>query len=265
MRQGVVDLRDFYASALGRAARKAIGRKIGETWGDGAGLDMLGVGYATPFLAGFGKARRIVAAMPAEQGVEAWPAGERNRACLVDEAALPMANALFDRVLAVHALEESDSPLALLLEIGRVLAPSGRVILAVAARHGPWAGAERTPFGHGRPFSRRQLERLVEEAGLAPVGCVGALFVPPAPWAARWADGFERAGARLWPPLARVTLLEAIKQTLAVHAPRARARAAPTPLLRPAPIGGRPAFREPPLPAGRARTAPPPRARLRWG
>ena len=212
-------------------------RKINEAWGDGAGLDVLAVGYATPFVDGLAaRASRLVAAMPAAQGVEAWPAGLANRACLVDETALPLPNALFDRVLAVHALEESDSPLAVLEEIRRVMAPSGRVIIAVAARHGFWANAESTPFGHGRPFSRRQLEGLVREAELSPLGWTRALYAPPLAWAGRWAEGFEQAGALLWPPFAGLILLEAVKQTFAIT-PRAHGAKVPArtrPALAPA-------------------------------
>jgi SAM-dependent methyltransferase len=179
----------------------------------------------------------VIAAMPAEQGVEAWPLGERNNAVLVDETALPFPNALFDRVLAVHALEESDSPLAVLTELGRVLAPSGRLIVVAVARHGLWANAESSPFGHGRPFSRRQLEALVREGDLAPAGWTRALYAPPLEWAARWAEGFEQVGARLASPLAGLILMEAQKQTLAVRPIPVRARArvfAPGGALRPA-------------------------------
>jgi len=245
MRQGVLELREFYATPLGRAARQMISRKVAEAWGDARGLDVLGLGYATPFLDGLGPdTRRAVALMPAAQGVESWPAGEANRACLAHDSALPLPNALFDRVLAVHALEESDSPLALLAEICRVMAPSGRVILAVTARHGPWAGAETSPFGQGRPFSRRQLERLVREAELSPVNWTRALYAPPLNWAARWAEGFEQAGALLWPSFAGVILLEAIKQTFAVR-PNGRLARVPVralPGFAPAPIGRKVAF-----------------------
>ena len=50
MRRDVLDLRAFYASPLGRAAREILGRKVEEAWGDARGLDVLGLGYATPFL-----------------------------------------------------------------------------------------------------------------------------------------------------------------------------------------------------------------------
>jgi SAM-dependent methyltransferase len=259
MRRDVLELREFYAQPLGRAAREALARKTAEAWGDAAGLDVLGLGYATPFLEGFTAARRLVAAMPAQQGVETWPADGRNRACLVDETALPFANALFDRVLVVHGLEEAEDPGAMLSEVGRVLAPSGRVIVGAAARGGLWSHAERTPLGHGRPFTRRQLEELIREAGLEPVAWSQALYVPPWRPLMGWSDQFEQAGSRLWPGAAGLILLEAVKRTFAAKAKPARAR-----LVNPLPG----VFAPTPIPAGRIltprRSAPslprPPRA-----
>jgi SAM-dependent methyltransferase len=243
MRRDVLELREFYATPLGRAAQSVIARKLDEAWGDAGGLDVLGLGYATPYLDGFRqRARRGVAAMPAAQGVEVWPSPGRVLACLVDENALPFANALFDRVLVIHALEEADDPSALLREVWRVLAPSGRVILAAANRGGFWSDAESTPFGHGRPFTRHQLEALVREADLEPVAWSRALFVPPLQWAARWAEGFEQAGARLWPALSGLILLEAVKQTFAV---RPRARPAPAHVFVPGALRPAPARRTP--------------------
>jgi SAM-dependent methyltransferase len=248
MRQSVLDLRAFYASPLGRVTRQMISRKVHEAWAGADGLDVLALGYATPFLDPVSaKPRRTVAVMPAAQGVEAWPMGLHNLACLAEESVLPFPNALFDRVLAVHALEESDNPLAVLREVWRVLAPSGRVVLAVTARHGLWADAEISPFGHGRPFSRRQLERLVREADLEPVGWTRALYAPPLTWAWRWAEGFEQVGARLWPPFAGVILMEAVKQTFAVRPVGLRAKAQARPVFRPTPIRGEIAFAEFPI------------------
>lgn len=245
MRRDVLELRAFYASARGRAAREMVGRKVAEAWGDPRELDLLGVGYPTPYLERFrARARRTVAVMPATQGVEVWPAGERNLACLGHETALPLANALFDRVLCVHALEEAEDATALMSEVCRVLAPSGRVIVAVAARNGLWSNAEGTPFGHGRPWSRRQLEQVLRDADLEPSGWTRALYAPPFTWAAGWAEGFEQVGAWLWPPFAGVILMEAVKQTFAVkpRGVRARARVFAPGTLVPAP----------PAPAGRA-------------
>jgi SAM-dependent methyltransferase len=224
MRRDVLELREFYAQPLGGAVREALARKAAEAWGDAAGLDVLGLGYATPFLERFTAARRVVAAMPAQQGVEAWPADARNRACLVDETALPFANALFDRVLVAHGLEEAEDASVMLREVGRVLAPSGRIIVGAAARGGLWSHAEHTPFGHGRPFTRRQLEALIREAGLEPVAWSQALYVPPWRPLMGWAVQFEQAGSRVWPGSAGLILLEAVKRTFAAKAKVAKAR-----------------------------------------
>src|SRR5205809_867178 len=115
MRRDVLELRRFYASDLGGAVRAMVARKLAEAWGDAHGQDVLALGYATPFVGPLRPvARRVVAAMPAQQGVELWPAGARNLAALVGEDSLPFKNALFDRILAVHAIEESPDPVGLL-------------------------------------------------------------------------------------------------------------------------------------------------------
>jgi len=217
MRRDVRELREFYAQPLGVAVRETLTRKVFETWGDAPGVDMLGLGYATPFLEPFLSARRVVAAMPMQQGVEAWPAHGRRRVALVDETQLPFPDAMFDRVLIVHGMEECDHPAAMLAEVARVLSGPGRVIIAAAARGGMWSNAEKTPFGHGRPFTRGQLERMVREAELEPTAWSQALYVPPWRQFADWAEGFEQVGSKIWPGSAGLILLEACKRTYAVR------------------------------------------------
>ncbi|OYX36268.1 MAG: methyltransferase type 11 [Caulobacterales bacterium 32-69-10] len=238
MRRDVLDLRAFYATPLGGAVRSLLARKIGEAWGDAHGLDVLGLGYATPYLAAFtGAARRTVAAMPGQQGVEIWPAGADNLACLAEEDALPFPNALFDRVLVIHGLEESDDPAAFLDEVKRVMSPSGRLIVAAVSRRGLWAGSETTPFGYGRPFTRNQLEVAVRDAGLEPAAWSRALYAPPLQMLAPYADAFEQVGSRLFPPGSGLILLEAVKQTYAVKPAGVRAPAFAAGRLRPQPVG----------------------------
>ena len=247
MRRDVLELRQFYATPLGRAAREMIGRKVDEAWGDAHGLDLLSLGYGTPFLEGRRQAaRRAVAVMPAAQGVEFWPIEGPNLACLAHDAALPFANALFDRVLLIHAPEESDDPMALLKEVWRVLSPSGRVIIVAANRRGLWSNAEATPFGHGRPYTRRQMEILVREAELEPMAWSRALYAPPIAWTARWAEGFEQVGAWIWPMMSGVLLMEAVKQTFAVKPKGARAPVRVfSPVLQPTPVGPAPSIEAP--------------------
>jgi hypothetical protein len=127
-----------------------------------------------------------------------------------------------------------------------VLAPSGRVVVATAARNGLWANAEKTPFGHGRPYTRSQLADLLREAELEPTGWTRALYVPPVDWMAGWAEGFEQAGSRLWPGFAGIVLTEAVKQTFAVKAKTARVRGrVARPVLAPLPAGRAPVSRAP--------------------
>ena len=242
MRRDVLELRQFYASRLGQIAREMTARKVAEIWDGARELDVLGVGYATPFLGPLkDTARRVIAAMPAQQGVEVWPGREPNLTALTGEDTLPFRNALFDRILLVHALEESPDPLALLREVWRVMAPSGRVVVVVAARNGAWANSESTPFGHGRPFSRHQLAALLREAELEPSGWTRALYAPPLEWTAGWAEGFEQAGSRIWPSFAGLVLMEAVKQTFAVKPRGHRVRTPlPRPALSPVPVGRAP-------------------------
>ena len=195
MRRSIDELRTFYGEPTGALARRLVARRLDDAWGEAANCDVLGVGYATPWLDAFVGARRVVAAMPGGQGVEHWPAVGRNRTLLIDDRRLPFPAGSFDRILLVHALEEADDPAALLLEAVRALAPTGRIILAAAARGGLWARADNTPFGHGRPFTRRQLERLVRDVGLEPTAWSQTLYVPP------WGPLLPLAGLLAWPIL----------------------------------------------------------------
>ena len=240
MRRSIEDLRTFYGEPAGALARRLLARRLEDAWGETGGCDVLGLGYATPWLDAFVGARRVVAAMPGGQGVELWPSVGRNRTVLVDDRRLPFAAGSFDRILLVHALEEADDAAALLLEAVRTLSPAGRIILIAAARGGLWSRVEATPFGYGRPFTRRQLERLVRGAGLEPTAWSQTLYVPPWGPMLPFADGFEQIGRRVLPGAAGVILLEATRQAYARVHPGSAVAAAPVlaPSLRPQPASG---------------------------
>ena len=104
-----VDLRDFYTTALGRVARRMISQRVRAMWPDVRGLNVLGLGYATPLLGPFrAEAQRVAAIMPAGQGVMPWPAVGGCLTTLADETSLPFPDQFMDRVLVVHALECAD-------------------------------------------------------------------------------------------------------------------------------------------------------------
>ncbi|RZJ98588.1 MAG: methyltransferase domain-containing protein [Brevundimonas sp.] len=237
MRRSIEDLRIFYGEPAGALARRLLARRLEDAWGEAANCDVLGLGYATPWLDAFIGARRVVAAMPGGQGVELWPQAGKNRTVLVEDRRLPFAAGSFDRILMIHALEEAEDAQALMLEAVRALAPTGRIILVAAARGGLWARSENTPFGHGRPFTRRQLERLVREAGLEPTAWSQTLYVPPWGPLLPLADGLEQIGKHVLPGAAGVILLEATRQAYARARPGGAVATAPvrTPALQPQP------------------------------
>ena len=214
----VVDLRDFYASGLGQVARRMVRRRIRGIWPDVSGLSVLGLGYGTPYLAGFrAEAARVVAAMPAGQGVIHWPEDDPRLATLVDEFELPFPDLCMDRVMLVHALECAEQVRPFLREVWRVMADSGRLLVITPNRRGMWARAERTPFGHGHPYSRGQLSRLLRDNLFTPLEASTALYVPPLPWRLLLsaAPAWERVGRHLYPPFSGVVMMEATKQIYA--------------------------------------------------
>ncbi len=216
MRVDVFALQRFYASRLGEAAQRAASRRLRALWPQVAGLDVLGLGYPAPYLDWAAlTARRCVIAMSAEQGVEAWPAEGRRHSVLTDEARLPFMDAVFDRVLVVHGLEEARAPHAMLRELWRVMAPEGRLVVIAANRWSLWAQVGATPFGHGRPYSRSQLASLLGDAMFEPVVSARALYAPPFEDFAKAADAFERVGEVAWPPLGGLVLMEAVKRLYA--------------------------------------------------
>lgn len=224
MRVDILALQRFYASPLGEAAQRAVQRRLGALWPSARGLDLLGLGCATPYLDRFrADARRVVAMMPAAQGAEPWPCDARTLSVLSEEARLPFMDAVFDRALLVHAIEEADAAQALLREVWRVMAPEGRLVVIVANRWSLWAQSGATPFGSGRPYSRTQLAELMGDAMFEPVASARALYAPPSNWTplVRAADAFERVGETLWPAHGGVLLMEAVKR---LYASTARSR-----------------------------------------
>lgn len=215
----IIDLREFYASPMGRAVRRLIGQRVRALWPAPSHVvprqRMLGLGFATPFLGLFeGEAGHIVAAMPAGQGVMAWPDPAANRVALADEQALPFPDRAFDRLLLVHCVEGSPALRPMMRECWRVLADGGRLVVVVANRRSLWSRAEASPFAQGRPYSMGQITRLLRENLFVPLQTATALFLPPVGWRlfGRFAFGFERLGVRWFSTFGGVLVVEAEKQ-----------------------------------------------------
>lgn len=223
----ILELMRFYDNPLGATAVRLLGRVIGERWSDVRGMRVLGIGYAVPYLAQLtADSERTLAFMPPNQGVRHWPSRSLCATAMADPAILPLPEASIDRVLVIHGMETSPDPGDLMDEVARVLTPTGRAIFVCPNRRGLWARMDSTPFGHGQPFSRKQLRRLIEGTQLEASGWREALYVPPMANALvlRSAATWERVGRSLSLPFAGLHLLEATKR---LHRPipvRARRR-----------------------------------------
>jgi SAM-dependent methyltransferase len=236
----IVDLRSFYAGALGQVTRDLLLAAIRRRWENLGGMALMGLGYATPYLGPFrGEAIRTVAFMPAAQGVVNWPSSGLSSSALVDVDQLPLRDGSIDRIIVAHALEMTYSPAALMGEMWRVLSPGGRIIVIAPSRSGVWAQMDTTPFGHGQPFSRGQIMSLMRSALFTPVHWGEALYVPPV---RRWfllktAKSWDKVGRTLGLPFAGVHVVEATKQMFRPVTVKKLARALPQPELAPVPAG----------------------------
>lgn len=236
MHVDIIDLREFYARPLGAVVRRLIVQQLRSRWPDISGMRIFGFGYAVPFLGVFrSEASCLGALMPESQGVIAWPQDELRQAVLVQEDDLPLPDSCADRIVIAHGIETTENTRALLREVWRVLAPEGRIILIVPNRSGLWARFDTTPFGHGRPYSRGQLTRLLRDAMFTPVDWDHALYMPPfnLQILLRSAIAWERIGAVLWPGFSGVNIVEATKQVYAAspdgRAERVRGKLQPVP------------------------------------
>jgi SAM-dependent methyltransferase len=214
----VVELSEFYESEVGGLARRLIRTQLQKLWETTPSSTVLGLGYATPYLRSFTEtASRVLAFMPAQQGVTWWPREGPNLTALTEETSLPLEDASVDRIIMAHALENTEHIADLLHEAWRVLAGNGRMIVIVPHRGGFWTLNSKNPFGFGFSFSSGHIKRLLTHNRFQIERQRRALFVPPflrrvfAPSA----DTIERYGNIFFPAIAGVLLIEVSKQVYA--------------------------------------------------
>ena len=214
MHLDVAEVRGFYETPLGQAAKQILSREIEALWPTVLAERVVGVGHPTPFMLPFlGKAERVIALMPAAEGVLPWPREGLNCTTLAYPDKLPLPDSSVDKLLLVHLVENAPDPQAVLREAWRVLMPAGRVLVVAPYRNGAWARADHTPFGLGRPFTRFQLRELLESVWLEPLNIVRCLHMPPSQrrYFLSSAPAWESAGRRFFPRLAGVVIVEATK------------------------------------------------------
>lgn len=216
MNLDVLELRDFYATLLGRVVSRFVGRAVAQLVRPQPHQRVLGFGFATPYLGPFRRqAERAFAFMPAAQGAMIWPSDGPTLAALVEEDCLPLPDAAVDLILLVHALEASPQPARLMSEARRVLSPAGRLVVVVPNRQGAWARSDVSPFGYGRPYSRGQLRALLADAAFEAESWASALHMPPSarPALLGMAGMLEKAGRAAWPAFAGIICASASKRS----------------------------------------------------
>ncbi len=225
----VIHMNKFYHSRLGQVTCKILRHKIRDIWPDTRGQDILGLGYATPFLKQFNaEAARVIAVMPAHMGVTRWPRAndsktsgnikkKLNKAVLAYEEFLPLADNSIDKLLLAHSIENSENLRQLMREAWRVLSANGKIIIIVPSRQCIWSRWDITPFGGGRPYSLNQLRRLMRDTQFEPTIYKYALYMPPfkSDYWIHIAPIWEKIGQKWFAPLGGVLLLEASKQVYA--------------------------------------------------
>ncbi len=237
----IIELSQFYHSPLGMIAKRRIRAAMQEFWPDVTQQEILGIGFATPYLSHFShENNRIMALMPAAQGVMHWPEHGANASFIADESEIPLPDNFIDRVVLIHALEYTEQAQALMHEIWRILAPGGKILIIVPNRRGMWARIDGTPFAYGQPFSTGQLIRLLRHTMFVPLESRTTLFVPVSTsrMVLRTESICETIGKHFLPPFGGVLMMEAEKQIYAVNcerAPRAKQKriyiTAPNPIV----------------------------------
>ena len=223
MPQDLRELTDFYHAPLGQLAQRVIARRMRSFWPNMRGRRLLGYGFAVPYLEAFGDAERAIAAMPSHLGPEGipyagWPDG-KNVALLCEEDSLPFPDVFFDRILIVHGLEGAESLRPLLRQLWRVLAPEGHILLIAPNRTSLWAQVDRSPFGHGRPFSKMELAGILKDALFHPSRWERGLYAPPLSSLTGSGASWETLGARFFPGMGGVHVVEAAKSFYAAATP----------------------------------------------
>ena len=214
----IATLDAFYTSPPGQVAYTHIRQVIGEFWQKPRYETIVGLGFAAHYLSDFiDNYNKVIAVMPAVQGVMHWPEGKDNLSCMADEAELPFADHSVDKIMLIHVLEYSDQSKAMMRELWRVLSPTGKLLIVMPNRLGLWSHIEKTPFGHGHPFNIMQITSLLHETQFTPLRSTSTLFMPPSfPSSAM----IEKLGKRWLQPFGGVLITEAEKQVYSVIPPK---------------------------------------------
>jgi SAM-dependent methyltransferase len=170
----VLEVEKFYQTPRGQVCQRMVQQKISSLLSCvPPPQNFLGVGYVSPYLEAVAFESQkwegeTFLFMPHTIGAIA-NSGSLSPISLVDCHLWPLADCSIDFIFMTHALEHSTYPSAFLREAWRVLKNDGFLLMLVPNRRGLWARTEKTPFGHGHPYTRTQLITLFQNGCFLPL------------------------------------------------------------------------------------------------
>ena len=204
----------FYNHSHGQIVAKLLREDLSNIWEPSKTTSNLAVGFPFYF---FPEDIICPVLMPVEIGGIAWAHNQEIYTAIIDSNSWPLESDSIDCIFISHALEFITDHHSFLMEAGRVLKSAGKLILMVPQRRGLWLRTETTPFGHGTPFSKGQIFRLLKNTGLNPEKCTSSLFLPPFAYKLPEAlsNQIEIVGEHLLQLLGGVLIVEATKMVYA--------------------------------------------------
>ncbi len=215
MHNNIDELSRFYQSKLGQLVINCVENQIDKLIGNNLNSEILGFGYAAPFIERMNSNSGIRANfIPHEVGIGKWPNDAPNKTLVGNENNLPFADSSFDTIICIHGIEGAKSPKKLLRELWRVIKDEGEIIFIITNRRSAWAQFDITPFGHSRPYSKSQINRLLDESMFEVHNIKKILTFPPFSigLSKKYAEVWEKIGIKLWPAIGGLLVLKAKKR-----------------------------------------------------
>ena len=140
--------------------------------------DRLTIGFGYPFMC-LPSDLPMPVMIPSEMGALAHGVQGKVTSATIESHHWPLASDCANQIIICHGLEYCYDAEAALAEAHRVLTSAGSLLLLVANRASLWVRDESTPFGHGRPFSKAQITKLLRKTGFEISSVRRCVFLPP--------------------------------------------------------------------------------------